>query len=335
MARNRIKPRLLVLMIAGLMLSCLAGPASGDDVQYLPDNPYKIDRMDLAPFVKTKTFAEMKGMFDSEGIGGLGYVKWKWGTLFGVPFDNISHVVVVLTHNEEQTAICTSIKPATIADVKKATTWEKDDEWKEIRVKGSPFWVLNVGKNEESGGYGIVDPKVVIGTKLATVKTVLERDRPAELAADLKAALKEYNATEGKIALFYVDMAKTPENRRPPLLKFPGAEKLAENVQSVTIICSEATKVKIQYSAVCKETPGAAEVKKRVETALAKFKNELPDNPKALLHDKELRKALVALLDSVEVTTKGNRVTATATLEPVQAARLLGTSLHLEPKREK
>jgi hypothetical protein len=159
---------------------------------------------------------------------------------------------------------------------------------------------------------------IVISPRAGLLRTILERDHPARLSADLDAAINQadfsgtFALATGKLPPHIIEQARTLE------VWHRGAHDLPKKVTGVTLEIDAGETVSINMVILCEDAQAARDINQAArdirETARSVLKrvNAFRKSPEAQ-----------ELLNSFRFSTKDTRVIATVSVDPDKVARIL------------
>jgi len=154
------------------------------------------------------------------------------------------------------------------------------------------------------------------------LKKIIDRKKTPKLSPAMSAGLME--ASFANTVCLVVDFQKLPAKGKEELV---GAFKLfgtgndikdnVGNVQALAVKLNEMGKVRMSATLVCKDAKAAGVIKGIGERTLSEFKVKLKEAPKIDIPDfQKSISAFNTVVNSIQVTSIGNRVTASAEADP-------------------
>jgi hypothetical protein len=343
----------LIFTIVGALMCLLAAPALGDEFQYLPTETHFLASVNVSALLKSKTYQEAKKLsnkFEKDSNKFEKEIEEGVAGQLGMPITNVSRITYGASFasfkdmkgNPDDIGMATTFKPVTADDIKskvKASPFEKNLAFKEIKVGKFTIYQktfeLNFGgdekpKMQEGQAFCVVESKLVLFGQLEPMKKILERNKKPELSANLKTGLQIAGLTNS-IAVVW-DIEGMPKSWREDLVArfaktFPDAKDVADNVKLLAIKVNEIGQVNAAMTLVCKDSASAGTTKKAADAALVTFKGKLVADDKAPPELQELVKGARKLVDTVKISTVGNRVNGNVAAPPATMVQFLAAMI--------
>jgi hypothetical protein len=320
--------------LAGALAVCLAAPALGDEIQYLPDGAHILVSVNVQTVLKSKAFQELKTawlMQTKENIN-LNTLKMI-GDELGVPVNNIARFTLGVAVPEEKfgfqdaVQILTVVKPVTADDIKSTRKRKGKLTYKEFKV--GAFTIYQETYLDDKGNlipaeaFCVAESKIVLVGNLASLQGVLERNKMPKLSATMTAGRQ--SAPFANCISVVVDVQNLPASAKEDVVggkgAIPGLKDAIEKVQTFAVTVNEVGgKVKIAALLACQDKDSAAKARKVADDGLAGMKAKLKAPPDAPEQIHKLIAETSALIDAVKVTLKGKEVRLDLTADPGRIA---------------
>lgn len=333
--------------LVGLVLCCLAAPARGDDLQYLPDGSMLVVSVDLAALLKTRTYEVAKSRikaFNESLEKGL-------RDEMGIPATNVARITAgVEAITTDGIIIYTTIKPVSAADIKagkKPRSFKINFKHREVKVGDYTIYEENYqfqsNPKKKSGpvqaemAFCVVEDRTVVYGRLEAVKKILERNKKPVLSAGVQAGLKQTGFASA--VTLVMDLQAIPERDKKSMLRdleklVPGLADVADGMQTLTVRVNEKDNVTGTATMFCKDAASAAEVKKVLDAGLVTLKGLYKDDPKLPAKIGETMKEVRTAIGAVKLSTKEAQVNAEVTLEAATAAAVVQSLFDEGERRE-
>jgi hypothetical protein len=336
--RGKLRPALV-----GLVLWCLAAPARGDDLQYLPDGSMFVVSVDLAALLKTTTYKVTKSRikaFDESLQKGL-------RDEMGILATNVARITAgVEAITTDGIIIYTTIKPVSAADIKAAKkphSFKVNFKHREVKVGDYTIYEENYqfqsnpkekpGPVQAEMAFCVVEERTVVYGRLEAVTKILERNKKPVLSAGVQAGLKQTGFASA--VTLVMDLQAIPEREKKSMLKdfgklVPGLADVADGMQTLAVRVNEKDNVTVTATMFCKDAASAANAKKVADDGVATVKGRLKDDPKLPVEVRETMKEVRTALGAVKLYTKDAQVNAEVTLDAAKAVTVVRTILEAQ-----
>jgi hypothetical protein len=342
------------ILACALVLGCLAAPARGDEIQYLPDGCGLVVSADVAGLMKSKAFqlakTKIKGL--EEGL------ERDTHRNFGIPHANVRRVTIGETLDDrphENMIVVTTVKPTTAAEIetnRKSSPSQMIVTYKKVKFGAHTVYEQYYQHRSDekdrpapvqsSQAFCVIEGKYVLYGPLKAMTKILERNKKPTFSPRVENALKQTGLTSALTMV--LDIEELPEREKKSMVRdlgkqVPGLEAVAANMQTLTVQLNESGKVKGVATLSCKDAANAADVKKVADAGVVLLKGHLKFDPKQPEELQGLMKEMRVFLDAVKLSTKEAQVQAEVTVEPATAVAVVraifeATSKPRESKKE-
>ena len=314
--------------LVGIMLTGIAAPARGDELQYLPKGAWLVWSIDVAAYLQSQLRREVKRQHPQVAE------MFETREQTGLPLANLARLTAgVGPAPDDFAVVMTTIRPVTAAGIKaavKPAPFQKDFAFKEVKVGAYTLYQESfrlvfdnrpakdpAAPLEYGQAFCVVEDRVVLRGGLATLKEILERSPKAALAPGVEAGLKQTGL--GSALTLVVDCKAIPAPEKQMLLKLlaphaPGAADVLGKLHTSTFTANAASDIAASATLRCTDAASAAEAKKIAAALLAAFKDQAKDNPSLPAKTRDMLKEVRTLLDAVKLSTKDAEVHAEATV---------------------
>ncbi len=236
---------------------------------------------------------------------------------YGLPLSNIDRITVAGSLSDAKpVTIIRTRKSVKAADLKGAMDKRKFED--------VPFLSYTINEITEGGppskSFCVVESSVVVFADVRTLKYILDRGKEPELSPSMQTALK--NADFGATVAFAMDVKAVQtraERKKDEANELKGvtmmlgkdaeqAQKALAKVEALSGSVSLKSSATINLTAACKDSAGAEEVKKVLDSALAKLK-ELGDA------FPPVKDAINEVTSNTKISQSGSSATVKATLK--------------------
>ena len=332
---------LLLVMYVGAKLLFSGASAFASDLRFLPSNCAAIGSARMDEIVKSPLYQDV--LTQVKAAAGKDDPTLELEQTFGLSLNDLVRVTFGVADNGKDGAIVvTTNKPVTAGDLKgklkrNPATLDIDSEGM-LKLEPVPLKEVKVGsytmhqEDDEISerAFCIVDPNTIVYGEPGPLKAILERDKKADLSADMQAALDQVDQArplfvavnvKGLMAGAAKDWLKgleppvaddlggvvPPDRSRAPGLGPMAA--LVGKVDMVTLDAAIGTDTQLSVVVVCQDSGVADEIRKAADglRALGKLSSGLPPD-------------LVKLIDGVKITASGTKVTGTAAIPSAMLA---------------
>jgi hypothetical protein len=204
--------------------------------------------------------------------------------------------------------------------------------------KGTPGWAEfeeeTVGKHamkkHRDMAYCVVDSETILMGPVATLRTVLRRDKAGELAPGLRETMSQVDfsqAVAGAVSLKGLRGQEREwydrEIRRELNHKLPG---LADSVEAVHGQARVGSQIDLEGTLLCRDAGGAANVTEQLNGFLR-------DVHRKAGREEDVPQELLKILASIRFTASGSRVTASVRIDPDEVTRAVERAMERDRQR--
>ncbi len=301
----------------------------GDPLDYLPDDCVSILSFDVAVFMKSKLYQELKTQIKEFEAG---FREFEHRTRFGP--ENLTRITIGIYDKGQEVSIINTLKPISAADLaaKMKPLLPSDRNFKLNEVKLGSFTLYQESYQIEypdgklSGpikgrAFCVVEEKIVIFGELEAIKKVLQRDRKPALSRGMAAELE--SGLTGFTMIF--DVQAMPEDDRREMERnlgraIPGFGDVLAGVKMFAVRGSAADDVAVRATLTCKDKAGAESAQKAADTGLALFKLFFgKDDPQDPAEIKKAKKTVSDALGAIKLSVQDTQVRAEASMDAAAA----------------
>ena len=305
--------------------------------EYLSDDCSMIFSFDVAAFMKSKLYQELKTQIkEFEGV--FPEVGREF-SFFGIPVENVARFTAGGNKTRE-IGIITTLKPISAADIKENakpfSPFAKNYKLAEVKVGNYTVYEESYqyqfdpkdkpGEVFKGRAFCVVEEKIVIFGGLEAIKKVLQRDRKPVFSRGMAAEL-ESGLTGGYTLI--VDVNAMPEQERKSLERelggaIPGFADVLAGVKVLAVRGSAGDDVAVRATLTCKDKPSAESAKNTADVGLALLKLAFgKGDPQDTAEVKKAKKAVTDVLGTVKLTSQDTHVRAEASIDAVAATAVI------------
>ncbi|MBY0524574.1 MAG: zinc-ribbon domain-containing protein [Gemmataceae bacterium] len=280
------------------------------EAHFFPDNSIAIGAINFDALTGNKTYERFKEELGKANIDFEKNSDAYFKAVLAFQFAAVKRVVFVGKASEE-VLIVRPRNPVTIDEVRA----RKTGDYKESKIGR---FVLH---EEKTDAFCLVDENMLIVGPPAALRKILERDKPAELVADLDAAYKLMNPAKAiGMAFIPADFLKAIAGSVPGGLPWkPPAE--FEQSKAALLHVDFANGVEVTATAMAKDDAAAMALQKALDKQVAKLKEDLDTIKKDKAEEPEgaLAKKLEEVVAVLKIEMSGANVNATLALNQMLA----------------
>jgi hypothetical protein len=283
----------------------------GSEKKYFPTDTQMVFSVQVDQGMESDLFKKVKGDLKADDF----LDDKKSLQEMGLPLSNIKRVTFASgPNNSDPVIIVRTRKSVKGGDIKSAMDKKK---FEEVTFLSNTIYEMTEGGKTSNDAFCVVESDVVIYADIKTIKVILDRGKAPEMTASMQKALSNtnFNATATvSVDMKSIQAAAERKNKGQASSEAKQAaqmagvdEKVFAKVEAVSVSLTVTTDVYVYAVVECKDSSGAEDIKKNIDTALSKAKSaDMPGDVKDAMNDIKPYQSGSSV--TIKVTIKGDTI---------------------------